>query len=132
VLASDHPLLDVLWTFVVFFSFLIFLWLLVKVVADIFRSGRWGAMGKTLWIIFVILIPIGGAFFYLLVRVLGDLLPRRDVSGGSKALWIGLFIVLSYVGLGIYLVSQRTGMTERGTSLARITGNRGQADSPTE
>lgn len=78
MLASDYPFLDVVRTFVVFFFFfLTFLWLLVKVVADIFRSGRWGATGKTLWTIFVILIPIGGAFYYLLVRVLGDLRPAE-------------------------------------------------------
>jgi hypothetical protein len=115
--------LDVLWTFVVCFFFLVFLWLLVKVVVDIIRRPR-GKLTKTLWIVFVILVPIGGVFFYLLVRVLGDLLPRRDVSGGSKALWIVLCIALSYFGLGIYLLSQRAEMAERGTSLAKIRRHR--------
>ena len=50
--------------------------------------------------------------------------PGSDLSDGAKALWIVSFVVLPVVGVVIYVVSQRLGMTERGTRLAKITGDR--------
>jgi Phospholipase_D-nuclease N-terminal len=125
VLASDYPLLDILWTLGVFFAFLIWIWLLVKVIADIVRRWRFGGpAAKALWIIFVVAFPYLAVWVYLFVRVLvDDLLPRNDLTDGAKALWIVGFVLLPLVGVVIYLLSQRTGMSERGTRLAKVRGD---------
>jgi hypothetical protein len=66
VLASDYPFLDVVWTMFIFFAWVIWFWLLIKVFADIFRRHDMGGGGKTIWIIFVIVLPFLGVFIYLI------------------------------------------------------------------
>jgi hypothetical protein len=66
VLAADYPFLDVLWTMFVFFCFIIWFWLLITVFADVFRRHDIGGGAKTLWIIFVIILPFLGVFVYIL------------------------------------------------------------------
>ena len=51
-----------------FFLFFIWIWLLIVVFGDIFRSQDLGGFAKTLWVIFVILVPYFGVFVYLIAR----------------------------------------------------------------
>jgi hypothetical protein len=51
-----------------FFLFLIWIWLLVVVFGDIFRSPDLGGWGKALWTIFVVVLPYLGVFVYLIAR----------------------------------------------------------------
>ena len=53
------PLLDLFWTMLWFFLFIAWLWLLITIFADIFRSDVSG-LGKALWVIFVIVLPFLG------------------------------------------------------------------------
>jgi Short C-terminal domain/Phospholipase_D-nuclease N-terminal len=68
VLAYDYPLLGVFWTMLEFFLFFIWIWLLIVVFADIFRSPDLGGFAKALWVIFVIVIPLLGVLVYLIAR----------------------------------------------------------------
>lgn len=68
MLASDYPFLDVVWTMLIFFGWVIWFWLLITVFADLFRRRDVGGGGKVLWCIFVILLPFLGVFVYLLVE----------------------------------------------------------------
>jgi hypothetical protein len=68
VLAADYPFLDVLWTMLVIFLWIIWFWLLITVFADVFRRRDIGGGAKTLWIIFVILLPFLGVFIYLIAQ----------------------------------------------------------------
>jgi hypothetical protein len=100
VLASDYPFLDVVWTMFIFFAFVIFIWLLITVFIDIFRRHDIGGGSKTLWIIFVILLPFLGVFVYLIAqgKHMAERSERqvqaaqaqqdqyiREVAGGSAA-----------------------------------------------
>jgi hypothetical protein len=49
VLGYDYPLLGVFWTMLEFALFFIWIWLLIVVFADIFRSRDMGGLAKTLW-----------------------------------------------------------------------------------
>ena len=49
-----------------FFLFFIWIWLLIVVFGDIFRSDDLGGWGKALWVIFVIVVPYFGVFIYLI------------------------------------------------------------------
>jgi hypothetical protein len=51
-----------------FFLFFIWIWLLISVFADIFRSPELSGWGKALWSIFVIVMPFLGVFVYLIAR----------------------------------------------------------------
>jgi len=51
-----------------FFMFFIWIWLLISIFGDIFRSNDLGGWGKALWTIFVIVAPFLGVFVYLIAR----------------------------------------------------------------
>lgn len=68
MLAYDYPLLGVFWTMLEFFLFFIWIWLLITVFADIFRSRDLSGFGKAMWTIFVLFIPLLGVLVYLIAR----------------------------------------------------------------
>ena len=68
MLAADYPFLDVLWTMLIFFLWVIWFWILITVFIDLFRRKDTSGVSKVLWIIFVILVPFLGVFVYLLVN----------------------------------------------------------------
>src|SRR5205809_4651769 len=51
-----------------FFLFFIWIWLLIVVFSDIFRSHDMGGFAKAIWVIFVIVLPYLGVFVYLIAR----------------------------------------------------------------
>lgn len=59
---------EVLWTMIWFFCFFIWIWLLLAVFSDVFRSHDLGGGAKALWVIFVIVVPFLGVFVYLIAR----------------------------------------------------------------
>ena len=64
----QYPILDFFLTMLEFFLFIIWIWLLIMVFSDIFRSHDLGGWSKALWSIFVIVIPFLGVFVYLIAR----------------------------------------------------------------
>ncbi len=66
--ASTYPVLDAFLTMLYFFLFIIWIWLLITVFIDIFRSRDMGGLAKALWVIFVIILPFLGVFVYLIAR----------------------------------------------------------------
>lgn len=71
MLVGDYSFLDVLWWMIAFFAFVIWFWLLITVFADIFRRHDAGGFSKTLWIIFIIILPFLGVFIYLIANHTG-------------------------------------------------------------
>jgi Short C-terminal domain len=59
---------EVFWSFVWFFLFFIWIYLLIVVFSDIFRSHDLSGWAKALWTIFVILVPYLGVFVYIIAR----------------------------------------------------------------
>jgi hypothetical protein len=69
VLAStDYPLLNVMWTMFAFFMWIIWIWLLITVFADLFRRRDMSGWGKAGWMFFVIVLPFLGVFIYLIAQ----------------------------------------------------------------
>jgi hypothetical protein len=66
--AADYPFLDVIWTMIVFFVWILWFWLLFTVFADVFRRRDISGWGKTGWLIFCILLPFLGVFVYLIAE----------------------------------------------------------------
>lgn len=77
--ASSYPsFFSVLWTMIVFFAWIVWLILLFRVIVDIFRRQDISGWGKTLWLIFVIILPFLGVFVYLIAE--GSKMADRDVA----------------------------------------------------
>ena len=68
MLAYTYPLLGIFWTMLEFFLFFIWIWLLIIIFGDIFRSHDLGGFAKALWVIFVIVVPFLGVLVYLIAR----------------------------------------------------------------
>jgi hypothetical protein len=68
LLATNYPLLDVFWTMLWFFLFFIWIWLLITIFVDLFRSHDLSGWAKAGWVIFVIVLPFLGILFYLIFR----------------------------------------------------------------
>jgi hypothetical protein len=66
--AYTYPLLSIFWTMLEFFLFFIWIWLIISVFSDIFRSHDIGGLAKALWVIFVVILPYVGVFVYLIAR----------------------------------------------------------------
>ena len=73
----SYPLLDVFWTMMWFFLWILWIFLLIRVFMDIFRSSDLGGWGKAGWSIFVIVLPFLGVFVYLIAR--GHKMADREV-----------------------------------------------------
>lgn len=68
MVAADYPFLDILWTMLVIFAWVIWFWLLITVFSDLFRRHDTSGFAKVIWIIFVIVLPFLGVFIYLIVN----------------------------------------------------------------
>jgi hypothetical protein len=78
MLAADYPFLDLFWTMILFFLWILWLWLLFRIFADIFRRRDISGWGKAAWIVFTILLPFLGVFVYLITQNVG--MMERDLE----------------------------------------------------
>ena len=65
---SSYPLLNLFWSMFIFFLWVIWIWILITVFIDIFRSHDLGGFAKALWFLFVLFIPLIGVLVYLIAR----------------------------------------------------------------
>lgn len=72
-------LLDVMIVFV----FIMWFWLLITVMGDLFRRDDVGGFGKVLWVIFLVMLPYLGVFAYLLTQ--GGSMAQRNIAQADKA-----------------------------------------------
>src|SRR5579872_1875132 len=64
----SYPLLGAFWTVLEIFLWILWIWVLIYVFIDIFRSRDLSGWGKALWFLFVLFIPLIGVLVYLIVR----------------------------------------------------------------
>lgn len=77
MVAYTYPLLNVLWSMFVFFGLLLWIWVLITVFVDIFRSPDMSGLGKAAWFTLVLVLPLFGALIYLIAR--GSKMHERAV-----------------------------------------------------
>ena len=68
LIAADYPFMDVLWSMIIFFFWVIWIWIVITVLIDVFRRHDIGGFAKALWVIFVIIVPWLGVLIYLIVE----------------------------------------------------------------
>ena len=64
----SYPLLGAFWTIFEIFLWVLWIWILIYVFIDIFRSHDLSGWAKALWFIFVLFIPLIGVLVYLIAR----------------------------------------------------------------
>jgi Short C-terminal domain/Phospholipase_D-nuclease N-terminal len=79
---SSYPLLNLFWTMLEFFLWIIWIWILIWIFIDIFRSRDLSGWAKALWFLFVLFIPLIGVLVYLIVR--GSSMHERAVQDAQQ------------------------------------------------
>jgi len=77
------PVLDFFWTMLWFFLLVAWIWVMIAVIADIFRSDDMGGASKAIWMIFVIIVPWLGVLVYVIAR--GDGMAKRNMKTAQEA-----------------------------------------------
>ena len=81
-IAADYPFLDVLWSMIIFFVWVTWIWMMILILSDVFRRRDLSGWGKAGWTFFLIVLPFLGALIYLIAQ--GDGMAERraqDVQG---------------------------------------------------
>jgi hypothetical protein len=76
--AADYPFLDVLWTMLIFFLWVMWFWLLIVIIGDVFRRRDIGGGKKTIWLIFILFVPFIGVLAYVLTN--SDGMAERNME----------------------------------------------------
>jgi Short C-terminal domain len=78
VLAADYPFLDIVGTMLIFFAWVIWFWILIRVLVDVFRRHDLSGWGKAGWTVLTVIAPFLGVLIYLIAH--GKDMGRRDVA----------------------------------------------------
>jgi Short C-terminal domain/Phospholipase_D-nuclease N-terminal len=78
----SYPLLGAFWTIVEIFLWVLWFWILIWILIDIFRSRDLSGWAKALWLLFIIFIPLIGVLVYLIVR--GGSMHERAVQQAQQ------------------------------------------------
>jgi Phospholipase_D-nuclease N-terminal/Short C-terminal domain len=83
LVAADYPFLDVLWTMILFFLWVAWIWILISILMDVFRRRDISGWGKALWTIFVVALPFLGVLVYLIAE--GKEMGERRIQEAQAA-----------------------------------------------
>ncbi len=81
--AADYPFLDVFWTMIIFFCWVVWIWMMIAILTDVFRRRDTSGWGKAAWTVFLIVVPFLAALIYLVVN--HDGMTDRNVEQAQKA-----------------------------------------------
>jgi uncharacterized membrane protein YcjF (UPF0283 family) len=65
---ADFPFLEFLWAMIIFFAWVIWIWIAITVLVDVFRRHDIGGWGKAAWTVFIIVAPFLGVLVYLIAQ----------------------------------------------------------------
>jgi hypothetical protein len=82
MLAYDYPLLGAFWTLLWIFLWVVWIFILFRIILDIFRSHDMNGWIKALWLIFLLIVPFLSALIYLIVRGRG--MTERDMKDAEQ------------------------------------------------
>jgi len=78
----SYPLLGAFWTILEVFLWVLWIWILIYVLIDLFRSRDLSGWAKALWFLFVLFIPLIGVLVYLIAR--GGKMQERAVQDARQ------------------------------------------------
>src|SRR5271170_5111892 len=65
---TNYPFLDIFWTILIFFSWVVWIWIAITVFVDVFRRRDIGGWMKAFWVVFIIVLPFLGVLVYLIAN----------------------------------------------------------------
>jgi hypothetical protein len=68
VFAADYPFLNIFWTMIIFFAWVIWIWMMVIILTDVFRRRDISGWAKAAWIVFLIIVPFLAVLIYLIAQ----------------------------------------------------------------
>lgn len=77
VIAADYPFLNIFWTMILFFCWVIWFWMVITILADVFTRHDISGWGKAGWCVVLIVIPFLGVLIYLIAHS-SDMAERRQ------------------------------------------------------
>jgi phospholipase D-like protein/putative oligomerization/nucleic acid binding protein len=83
--ASSYPFLNILWTTLIFFAWVIFIWIAITVLIDVFRRHDMSGWAKAAWVVLVVLFPWLGVLIYLIVNHAGMAERRYKEAATQQA-----------------------------------------------
>ncbi len=83
--ASSYPFLNILWTTLIIFAWVIFIWIAITVLIDVFRRRDISGWGKAAWVIFVVILPWIGVLVYLIANHDGMAERKMKEAQSSQA-----------------------------------------------
>ena len=84
-IAADYPFLNILWSMIIFFIWVAWIWMMILILSDVFRRRDLSGWGKAGWTIFVIVLPFLGVLIYLIAQSDGMARRRAEDAQGQKA-----------------------------------------------
>jgi hypothetical protein len=68
VIAADYPFLNILWTMIIFFAWVAWIWILITILIDVFRRRDISGWAKAAWVVFLVVLPFIGVLVYLIAN----------------------------------------------------------------
>ena len=85
ITASSYPFLNLLRDILIVFAWIIFIWIAITVLIDVFRRHDISGLGKAAWVIFVVILPWIGVLVYLIFNHAGMADRRMNEMQASQA-----------------------------------------------
>lgn len=85
ILAADYPFLNILWSMILFFAWVIWIWMMIIILSDVFRRKDISGWGKAAWIVFLIVLPFLGVLVYLIAQHDGMTRRSEEAAQAQKA-----------------------------------------------
>jgi Phospholipase_D-nuclease N-terminal/Short C-terminal domain len=79
---ADVSLGDLIWTSIWVFFLIMFIWLFIAIVSDLFRDHEESGVAKAIWVVCLILFPLIGSLVYLIVR--GQGMAARSAAQAAQ------------------------------------------------
>lgn len=85
VIATSYPFLSVFWDILIFFAWVIFIWIAITALIDVFRRHDVSGWGKAAWVVFIVVLPWIGVLTYLIVNHTGMAERRAKETREAQA-----------------------------------------------
>jgi hypothetical protein len=68
IIAADYPFLNILWTMIIFFAWVVWIWMMIVILTDVFRRRDISGWAKGGWTLFLIVLPFLAALIYIVTQ----------------------------------------------------------------
>lgn len=85
LLASSYPFLNILWDMLIFFAWVIFIWIAITALMDIFRRHDLSGWSKAAWTVLIVVLPWLGVLIYLIINHAGMAERRYREAASAQA-----------------------------------------------